>query len=190
MNTFSKSKMNTIMITLIILSGFAEANASTTSNLVQNGDFSIAGGAGWTATGRYQGIQNGEWYNGAGISDGIDTLSQTLSTIAGNTYTLSYILRTEVTQNFSFVTNWGGATINTETSTNSPDATTYTFANLLATSNSTVLSFSGWNNPKANHLSYVNVTQQVAAVPVPAAVWLFGTGLLGLTGFARKDKAA
>ncbi len=29
----------------------------------------------------------------------------------------------------------------------------------------------------------------IAAVPVPAAVWLFGTGLLGLTGFARKRKA-
>jgi len=29
-----------------------------------------------------------------------------------------------------------------------------------------------------------------SAVPVPAAVWLFGTGLLGLTGFARKRKAA
>ncbi|MFI3199673.1 MAG: esterase-like activity of phytase family protein [Methylococcaceae bacterium] len=31
--------------------------------------------------------------------------------------------------------------------------------------------------------------QQIAAVPVPAAVWLFGTALIGLTGFARKRKA-
>lgn len=29
----------------------------------------------------------------------------------------------------------------------------------------------------------------VAAVPVPAAVWLFGSGLIGLTGFARRKKA-
>ncbi len=28
-----------------------------------------------------------------------------------------------------------------------------------------------------------------SAVPVPAAVWLFSTGLIGLTGFARKRKA-
>jgi len=28
----------------------------------------------------------------------------------------------------------------------------------------------------------------VAPVPVPAAVWLFGSGLLGLVGFARKKK--
>lgn len=29
----------------------------------------------------------------------------------------------------------------------------------------------------------------VSAVPVPAAVWLFGSGLLGLTGFARRKAA-
>lgn len=28
----------------------------------------------------------------------------------------------------------------------------------------------------------------VTAVPVPAAVWLFGSGRLGLIGFARKKK--
>ena len=28
----------------------------------------------------------------------------------------------------------------------------------------------------------------VAAVPVPAAVWLFGTGLIGLTGMSRRKK--
>jgi len=28
------------------------------------------------------------------------------------------------------------------------------------------------------------------AVPVPAAVWLFGSGLLGLVGVARRKKAA
>jgi hypothetical protein len=29
-----------------------------------------------------------------------------------------------------------------------------------------------------------------AAVPVPAAVWLFGSGLLGMIGVARRKKAA
>ena len=33
-----------------------------------------------------------------------------------------------------------------------------------------------------------NVT--VSAIPVPAAVWLFGSGLLGLVGIARRRKAA
>jgi hypothetical protein len=30
----------------------------------------------------------------------------------------------------------------------------------------------------------------VSAVPVPAAVWLFGSGLIGLVGIARRKKAA
>jgi hypothetical protein len=29
----------------------------------------------------------------------------------------------------------------------------------------------------------------VSAVPVPAAVWLFGSGLIGLVGLARRKKA-
>jgi hypothetical protein len=31
-----------------------------------------------------------------------------------------------------------------------------------------------------------NCTSAVSAVPVPAAIWLFGSGLLGLVGYARK----
>ena len=33
-------------------------------------------------------------------------------------------------------------------------------------------------------------TAPVSAVPVPPALWLFGTGLLGLIGFSRRSKAA
>ena len=36
----------------------------------------------------------------------------------------------------------------------------------------------------------VSITADIAAVPVPAAVWLFGSGLLGLVGVARRKKAA
>ena len=33
-------------------------------------------------------------------------------------------------------------------------------------------------------------TSDVAAVPIPAAAWLFGSGLLGLIGIARRKKTA
>lgn len=35
-----------------------------------------------------------------------------------------------------------------------------------------------------------HVEEAAAAVPVPAAVWLFGSGLLGLVGVARRKKSA
>lgn len=38
--------------------------------------------------------------------------------------------------------------------------------------------------------SNATVVDSPAAVPVPAAVWLFGSGLVGLAGVARRRKAA
>lgn len=40
-----------------------------------------------------------------------------------------------------------------------------------------------WNG--INYLLYRNVS----VVPVPAAIWLFGSGVVGLAGFARRKKA-
>ena len=38
-------------------------------------------------------------------------------------------------------------------------------------------------------ISYGPMTVTASAVPIPAAVWLFGSGLLGLVGIARRKKA-
>jgi len=38
-------------------------------------------------------------------------------------------------------------------------------------------------------LARTDITVIVSAVPVPAAFWLFGSGLLGLVGTARRKKA-
>ena len=37
---------------------------------------------------------------------------------------------------------------------------------------------------------WANFSEAPSEIPVPAAVWLFGSGLLGLIGIARKKKAA
>jgi hypothetical protein len=39
-----------------------------------------------------------------------------------------------------------------------------------------------------NGLQRAFLLTPVSVVPIPAAVWLFGSGLLGLTGLARKRK--
>jgi len=40
----------------------------------------------------------------------------------------------------------------------------------------------GWNTTSG--------TSSLSAVPIPAAVWLFGSGLLGLVGMARRKQSA
>jgi hypothetical protein len=35
-----------------------------------------------------------------------------------------------------------------------------------------------------------DINMQVSTVPVPAAVWLFGTALVGLIGFSNRRRAA
>lgn len=64
--------------------------------------------------------------------------------------------------------------------------------------NSTIsgLVISGIDNIDTTWRAWDSITQQqisgtftIEAVPVPAAVWLFGSGLIGLVGFAKRKKA-
>ncbi len=54
----------------------------------------------------------------------------------------------------------------------------------------------GWVDPSQADMSggtmqgTYPITQTVSAVPVPAAVWLFGSGLIGIAGVARRHRHA
>lgn len=54
---------------------------------------------------------------------------------------------------------------------------------------------SGWQNASASSVDFNGVTtaslivKDASVVPVPAAVWLFSSGLIGLIGVARRRKA-
>ncbi len=39
-----------------------------------------------------------------------------------------------------------------------------------------------------SHEAFLSIDYTVSAVPIPAAVWLFGSGLLGLVGLSRRNK--
>ena len=47
----------------------------------------------------------------------------------------------------------------------------------------------GFNNTQYSEVFNVTLSAATAPVPVPAAAWLFGSGLVGLVGVARRKKA-
>ena len=49
--------------------------------------------------------------------------------------------------------------------------------------------FLSHSDPASNTTIYLSSTLTVTPIPVPAALWLFGSGLLGLIGIARRKKA-
>lgn len=46
-----------------------------------------------------------------------------------------------------------------------------------------------FNNSEFSHTDEYVVIHEVAPVPLPATVWLFGSGLIALVGFAKRKKA-
>jgi hypothetical protein len=64
------------------------------------------------------------------------------------------------------------------------DLLTPTTGSLLDLTTSKWEDFDGGNHP------FISGSVEPNVVPVPAALWLFGSGLLGLVGLARRKKAA
>lgn len=60
---------------------------------------------------------------------------------------------------------------------------TFTFNNLLELVDDSII------DPDLNNNS-ASLEVTISAVPIPAAAWLFGSGLIGLVGMARRNKTA
>ncbi len=65
------------------------------------------------------------------------------------------------------------------------------FANfgLIDTTNSAVGNFFAADTSGMQFPNYVGTQVEIGAVPVPATAWLFGSGLIGLAGVARRRRA-
>jgi flagellin len=196
------------LIRNILLLGVAVAATAGAQNLVQNGSFSTGNFTGWTthtcgAACSAQGWNVTSFPNdpgtpppgataaainrcvGAACNDPIngDTISQTLTTVAGQTYTLTFYYdggvnsstgrtQLDVLWNGSIVT--GGSIINATSNTWKQ----YTFT-VVATGTSTVLEFTGRQDPATLYLANISVTAggSLPVTPIPSTLLLMITGL-------------
>ena len=167
------------------------------AELVSNGSFD-AGMAGWTNADNtryssisYQSGGHGNVWRDGSVGTTLGTISQTLSTVAGTAYTLSFDLQGTGTPNKVKV--WFGEDIVAfaQTNFNLPNWTHYTVTGLMADSNSSVLKFGSRNDPSFNMIDNISVTGAVTPVPEPEAfaMLLAGLGLMG-TIARRRNKAS
>ncbi|HET6513532.1 MAG TPA: hypothetical protein VFG09_00060 [Thermodesulfovibrionales bacterium] len=116
------------------------------------------------------------------------TLSQTFATTSGNEYKVSFWLANDYKDSTNvFQVLWNGNIQNVSPVLNLTLASVYTEYQFTAISDNlgmSTLTFNFQNDQSVFHLDDVSATP----TPIPAAVWLFGSGLLGLIGVRRRAR--
>jgi hypothetical protein len=176
---------------------------SPTANLVINCNFGTGNFTGWSGTsttdflsgvtsGVNQGFPatfNNEAFEAFLGSDQIDdTLTQDLTTVAGQSYVIQFALMNDTTpfapltsDPNNFMLSFGGDTLFTETNTPADNYMLYTFTG-TATSDLTPLTFTSENSAGDFELDSVSVSP----TPEPSALLFLGTGLAALAVVARR----
>lgn len=182
------------LVSLAFVASMAFSTPSS-ANLVSNGGFETGDFTGWTggfpdnfvATG----TANSSYVHtgNKGVAFGatyLSALSQSLATVAGTTYDVSFWLNSNGLSFNEVTLSWGGTTIFDQTDIPANGWTEYSLIE-TATSNTTLLAFGLEQDAGYSGLDDVRVT---AAVPEPAtwALMLIGFAGVGFAAYRRNNR--
>ena len=164
---------------IVVNGGFEDGNfTGWTGGLPDNVVFSGSPNSAYVHTGSY----------GVGFgSNSLTTLSQTLSTVAGTSYDVTFWINSNGLSPNEVKLSWGGTKIFEEKNIAADGWTEFSFIE-TATSNSTVLAFGLEQRSGYSGLDDISVT----AVPEPAtwAMMLLGFAAVGFVAYRRNHRAA
>ena len=171
-------------------------HAAAGVNLVANGGFETGSLAGWTQAGNtsFTGTLAGGAFGGTyqaymGPIATSGSLTQTLTTVAGARYDLTYQLRASGLTPNRFEVYWNGGAVASLTLNNSANFgwTGFSALNLVATGPTTTLSYVFRHDPGFFYLDDVTVT---TATPEASTMALVGGALLLIGTYRRKRPQA
>jgi hypothetical protein len=196
MPTFFKSiKIKSAVFLACLVGSCVVASLPARADLIINGGFETGDFTGWTIVQEGYPLSvvtspvNSGTYAAqiAGYDYNKDIISQTVSTSAGQAYTLSFAFLQNGGTPSGLNVEWDNNSVYSETNS-AHNWQTYTF-NLVGTGTDTV-SFVAWNNPSFAYLDDVHLNASAAPEPSTWAMMILGFAGVGFLAYRRKSRPA